>query len=150
MAIAHIVVLPAALLTLLCLPCVVAAVVCADGSGSRRWWSRQGRRQIRELRRLDHALRADEPLASLALLDPPSIEQLAFDLRRLAGQRRGGPSQQSEKWRAAVLRAYDERLCLACRALGLLEHLGSLQGMDRDLERLRVESELRAAGLALR
>ncbi|WP_433373481.1 hypothetical protein ACQPZX_01980 [Actinoplanes sp. CA-142083] len=147
---AHIVVLLVAVLTLLFLPCVVAAVFCADEAGPRRWWTRQGRRELRALRRLDRALRASDPIPSLALLDTPSIEQLAFDLRRLAQQRRGGPSQQSEKWRAAVLRAYDERLCLACRALGLTEHLGPLQGMDRELERLRVESELQAAGLALR
>jgi hypothetical protein len=126
------------------------AVFCADDAGARRWWTRRGRREIVTLRRLDRALRASDPVPSLSLLDTPSIEQLAFDLRRLAQQRCGGPSQHSEKWRAAVLRAYDERLRLACRALGLVEHLGPLQGMDRDLERLRVESELRAAGLALR
>jgi hypothetical protein len=93
---------------------------------------------------------ADPRPPSLAVLDTPSIEQLAFDLRRLAHQRRSGPTQHSEKWLAAVLRAYDDRLCLACRCLGLEEHLGPLEGMDRDLERMRMEHELKAAGLALR
>lgn len=149
-AIAHVVVLSAALLTLLCLPCVVAALVHGDELVMRRWWTRQGRRDLRALRRLDRALRSDAPVPSLAAADQPSIEQIAYDLRRLDQQRRGGPTQQSEKWRAAVLRAYDQRLCLACRALDLTEHLEPLEGMDRDLERLRVESELQAAGLALR
>jgi hypothetical protein len=148
-AIAHIVVLTAALMTLLCLPCVVAAVVCAEERATRLW-TRNGRREMRALRRLDRVLRTDDPVPSLAVLDGPSIEQIAYDLRRLDHQRRTGPTQQSEKWLAAVQRAYDERLCLACRYLGLPEHLRPLEGMDRDLERLRVEHELQAAGLALR
>ena len=153
MSLTHIVVLSAVLLTLLCLGCVAAAAVCADEFSLRRFWSWRawrGRRDRRALRRLDRALRADAPVPSLVTLDLPSIEQIAYDLRRLDQQRRGGPTQQSEKWRAAVLRAYDRRLCLACQCLGLTEHLEPLEGMDRDLERLRVESELQAAGLALR
>jgi hypothetical protein len=154
-AIAHIVVLSAALLTLLCLPCVVAAVVCSDRFFLRRLLPRRGltaraRRDLRALRRLDHALRTDDPLPPLDLLEMPSIEQIAHDLRRLHQQRRCGPSQESERWRAAVLRAYDQRLTLACRCLGLTEHLEPLEGIDRELERLRVESELLAAGLAVR
>ena len=150
MGLTRVVVLSAALLTLLCLPCVVAAAVCADQLALSRYWPRRGRRDLRQLRRLDRALRSDEPAPSPATLDMPSIEQIAYDLRRLDLQRRGGPTQHSEKWRAAVLRAYDQRLCLACQCLGLTEHLEPLEGMDRDLERLRVESELQAAGLALR
>jgi hypothetical protein len=149
-AIAHIVVLSAASLTLLGLPCVVAAVVCADDSAQRRWWTRRGRDEVRALRRLDRALRGDAPVPSPAEGDRPSFEQIACDLRRLGHQRRTGPSRGSVKWQAAVLQAYDQRLSLACRCLGLAEHLEPLEGMDRDLERLRVESELQAAGLALR
>ncbi|WP_411267291.1 hypothetical protein [Actinoplanes sp. KI2] len=148
MGLAHIVVLSAALLTLLFLPCVIAVVVCADELPPRPW--RSGRRRDRRaLRRLDRALRSDEPTPAPVALEMPSIEQIAYDLRRLDQQRRGGPTQHSEKWRAAVLRAYDQRLCLACQCLGLTEHLEPLEGMDRDLERLRVEGELQAAGLAL-
>ncbi|MFD0518759.1 hypothetical protein [Paractinoplanes durhamensis] len=127
----------------------MAAVVCADEMALRPW-TRTGRREIRALRRLDRVLCTDAPVPSLAVLDMPSIEQIAFDLRRLDRQRRSGPTRESEKWLAAVQRSYDERLCLACRCLGLDEHLGPLEGMDRDLERLRVEHELQAAGLALR
>jgi len=145
----RVVVLSAALLTLLCLPCVVAAALCADGLALRRYRPVR-RRDVRALRRLDRALCSEAPVPSPRTPGPPSIEQIAYDLRRLDQQRRGGPTQQSEKWRAAVLHAYDQRLCLACQCLGLAEHLQPLQGMDRDLERLRVESELQAAGLALR
>lgn len=143
------VVLSAVLLTLLCLPCVVAAAVCGEGLILRRFRPSR-RRDLRALRRLDRALCSDAQAPAPAILEMPSIEQIAYDLRRLDQQRRGGPTQQSEKWRAAVLRAYDQRLCLACQCLGLAEHLEPLEGMDRDLERLRVESELQAAGLALR
>ncbi|MGX6604335.1 hypothetical protein ACWKSP_19685 [Micromonosporaceae bacterium Da 78-11] len=150
MVLAHIVVLSAALLTLLCLPCVVAVVVCADELVLRRALTRRGRRELRALRRLDRAFAAFDPVPALAALDAPSIEQIAFDLRRLDRQRRTGPTRESERWLAAVLRAYDERLCLACRCLGLTEHLLPLEGMDRDIERVRVEGQLQAAGLALR
>lgn len=150
MALANTVVLAASVLTLLCLPCVVVAVVCSDQMALRRCWTRRGRDETRALRRLDRALRTGNPAPAPVALDAPTIEQIAYDLRRLGHQRRFGPSQQSEQWRAAVLRAYDQRLCLACHALGLIEHLEPLEGMDRDLERLRVESELQKAGLALR
>ena len=149
MAIAHIVVLSAALLALLCLPCLVAAVVCANEPVLRRSWTSRGRREARALRRLDRALASDAPIPSRAEPDAPSIEQIAYDLRRLGHQRRSGPTRESDQWLAAVLRAYDQRLSLACHCLGLAEHLEPLEGMDRDLERLRVESQLQAAGLAL-
>jgi hypothetical protein len=150
-AIAHIVVLSAALLTLLCLPCAVAALVCADEMVVRRLWTRRGRQDLRALRRLDRVLAAaDDPIPPPPALDAPCIEQIAHDLRRLSHQRRHGPTRHSEQWLAAVLHAYDQRLSLACHCLGLTEHLEPLEGMDRDLERLRVESALQAAGLALR
>ncbi|WP_245665806.1 hypothetical protein [Actinoplanes subtropicus] len=143
MGLAHVVVLSAVLLTLLCVSCAVVAVVNGDEMVLGRF-----RRDGRALRRLDRALRSDGPVP--VVLGTPSIEQIACDLRRLGRQRRGGPTQLSEKWRAAVLSAYDVRLCLACQCLGVSEHLEPLEGMDRDLERLRVESELQAAGLVLR
>jgi len=108
----------------------------------------RGRAETQALRSLDHALRNIEEIPPLA--HGPSIEQIAFDLRRLDRQRRCGPTLESERWQQAVIRAYDARLCLACRRLGLTEHLEPLEGMDRDIERVRVEGELQAAGLALR
>jgi hypothetical protein len=49
-----------------------------------------------------------------------------------------------------VVRAYDERLQMASRCLGVAEHLDGLEGVDRDIERVRVETELESAGLSLR
>lgn len=150
MAIAHIVVLSAALVTLLGVPCAVTAARRVDDLALRRSWSRLCRQDDEALRDLDRALRVTDPLPGLADRLHPPIEQIAHDLRRLDHQRRSGPTLESERWLAEVQRAYDDRLCLACRCLGLAEHLEPLRGMDRDIERVRVEGELQAAGLALR
>lgn len=83
-------------------------------------------------------------------LPPVPIEQLAFDLRRLDRQLRDGPLRSSEVCMAALMRAYEARLRLACRCLGVPEHLQPLQGVDREIERLRLETQLEAAGLAFR
>jgi hypothetical protein len=142
-------VLAVALLALLCLPCAVAVLVCADEVAVRRCWTRHGRREIRALRCLERQLAAAEP-------DPwrpaqqTGIDQLVAELRRLDLQRRTAPTTDSVVWLAAVVRAYDQRLVLASRWLGLTEHLGELDGMDREIERLRVEGLLHAAGLRLR
>jgi hypothetical protein len=142
-------VLATALLALLCLPCAVAVVVCADELVARRFWSRHGRQEIRALSCLDRGLTAGE-----AELCPPdrelTIDELVADLRRLDRQRRSSPTTESVLWLAAVLRAYDQRLALASRSLGLAEHLTQLDGMDREIERIRVEGLLHAAGIQLR
>ena len=168
----HIVVLAATLLALLCLPCIVAVVLCvntrtnrantrtnrANGRTNRAVtldqpaWNRGRRRETRALRRLDRSLDNDAPAPALppgAQL-APTIEELAADLRRLDRQRRSGVATESAAWLAAVLRAYDDRLRLASRCLGVAEHLALLNGIDREIERVRVEGELQAAGLALR
>ncbi|WP_305787863.1 hypothetical protein [Symbioplanes lichenis] len=80
----------------------------------------------------------------------PCIEEVAADLRRLGRQRTSGPSCGSVRWRDAVLRAYDDRLSLASEALGVRHRLSALDGWDLELERLRVEEELQAAGIKLR
>ena len=43
----------------------------------------------------------------------------------------------------------EDRLQVACRHLDVSHHLSTLDGMDRELERLRIEAELIAAGLHL-
>jgi hypothetical protein len=58
-------------------------------------------------------------------------------------------AQRSPIWFNAVHRAYDERLSIACRELEIPEQLHELEGMDLELERLRVEGRLEAAGLHL-
>lgn len=145
----HIVVLAATLVALLCLPCIVAAIVCADELFDRSVWARGRRRETRALHRLDRSLDNDAPAPGPRPGVGPGIEQLAHDLRRLNRQRHGGIATGSQVWLAAVVRAYDDRLSLASRRLGVPEHLLPLQGMDRELERLRVEAELQAAGLSL-
>jgi len=78
------------------------------------------------------------------------IEQIAADLRRLDRQRRSGPTTCSQRWLAEVVRAYDERLQMASRCLGVPERLAGLKGAERDVERERVEDALESAGLSLR
>jgi hypothetical protein len=80
----------------------------------------------------------------------PPIEQIAAELRRLDRQRHSGPTVESEAWSAAVVCAYDEWLRAACRRLDVSEHLSTLDGVDRDIERVRIEAELQTAGLILR
>ena len=144
-----------ALLALLLLPCVIAMSICiydlirnAHLSLRLRPW-----RDRRALGRLDKALdQAQGAPAALAALDNPSrlsIGEIAADLRRLGGQRLG-VATRNPVWHAAVLRAYDDKLRLACEALEVGEHLSELDGVDLEIERVRVEGELQAVGLVLR
>ncbi|GAA2565907.1 hypothetical protein GCM10010435_43680 [Winogradskya consettensis] len=80
----------------------------------------------------------------------PCIEYVAAELRRLSRERTSGLCAESVRWQAAVQLAYDNNLQMASEALGVSHQLAVLDGMDRDLERLRVEEELKAAGLKLR
>jgi hypothetical protein len=140
------VVLAAALTALLCLPCAMVVAVRSDDAAVRRRWRKRGRSEVRALRRLER----DLPAAVAVEHAAPSIEQVAADLRRLDRQRHTGPTTGSEVWLAAVVRAYDDRLQVACRYLTVSQHLSALDGIDRDIERVRVEGELQAAGLELR
>ena len=164
MAIVHIVVLSTAFVLLLGAPRAFLAAArraderrldaarprVLDEPAVRRSWSQRCRQDGQGLRDLDRAMRSVDPIPSLNAMTKPSIEQLEIDLRRLDRQRRVGPTRQSLRWLAEVEQAYDDRLCLACRCLGVTEHLQPLEGMDRDLERVRVEDQLEAAGLTLR
>ena len=80
----------------------------------------------------------------------PPIEQLAADLRRVhraLGQLGAGTT--IVRWRA-TWHAYDTLLVQACAAVEVAHQLDELpQGFDREVERLRVEEALRAAGLAV-
>jgi len=145
----HGVVLALALIALVCLPCLVALVICAEGSMGRVRSRVRAQRDRRALHQLDRML--SQQTISLAELDEhqPSIQQIAADLRRLDHQRLG-IATRSRVWHAAVLLAYDDRLRLASRCLGVCEHLDQLDGVDLEIERVRVEGELEAAGLRLR
>jgi hypothetical protein len=115
----------------------MGALMRTDEFARRRAWSYRPAEETQALRELDRGLPAiDCPL----LDDAPALafDEIVRELRRLGRQRRGGPACESQRWLAAVERAYDERLGLACRCLGVVEHLQSLDGMDREIERVRV------------
>jgi hypothetical protein len=157
--VAHGILVLAALVALLCLPCLLALAIFADVAMisaersvrrvSRRWRTR------REAVRLERSTGLAPPRWLLRLRPPvdtppagPPFEQVAADLRRLARQR-AELASRSPVWFAALHRAYDERLRIACRELEIPEHLHGLEGVDLELERLRVEGALAAAGLSL-
>lgn len=78
------------------------------------------------------------------------IERIARNARRLhtelADLAPGTPMVR----RVGLARAYDDLLAHACRSLGVPDTLSELSpGVDREAERLHVESELEAAGLRL-
>ncbi|MGC7098918.1 hypothetical protein ACPZ19_29955 [Amycolatopsis lurida] len=80
----------------------------------------------------------------------PPVQVLAADLRRvhrlLAAYGPGTPAAR----RTGTRQAYDALLTEACTVLEVPHRLDTLpEGMDRDLERLRVEEALRTAGLAI-
>ena len=81
----------------------------------------------------------------------PPVERLAADLRRLSAASREVPRGTSHARHKGLLLAYDEVLGCACRALDVPHSLDTLPaGLDRDLERLRVEAALESAGLRFR
>jgi hypothetical protein len=78
----HVVVLGAAVTTLLALPCAVGALLRADEFARRRAWSHRPAEETQALRELDRALPAIEcPL----LDDAPvlTIDEIVRELRRL-------------------------------------------------------------------
>lgn len=146
-----------AILAVCCLPALFALIFCADeildrvACGWAEW--RDGRRERRTIARLDRAIEADALTRDIDLTafdrhDRRPLQQIAADLRRLGGHRLAA-SHRSVVWHSAVIDAYDDRLRDACRALGIAEHLADLDGVDREIERVRVEGLLHAAGLTL-
>ncbi|HEV7980935.1 hypothetical protein [Amycolatopsis sp.] len=80
----------------------------------------------------------------------PPIQELAADLRRvhrlLAQFAPGTPMAR----RTGTRQAYDALLTDACDAVEIPNRLGEIpEGMDREIERLRVEESLRTAGLSI-
>lgn len=79
------------------------------------------------------------------------VEQIAADLRRLSAAVAFLPPGTPNNRRRALLLAYDDTLIAGCRALDVPQRLSELPaGMDRELERLRVEDALESAGLRFR
>ena len=141
------------LLALVCLPCLLFVLLRAEGTPcvpSRR--VRRARVRWAEWRLayragLGRRFPGMRVRVHAAPVGPP-IEQLAADLRRLDRQRIG-LAAHSPLWFNAVSTAYDNRLAVACRELEICEHLYELTGVDLEVERLRVEGMLLAAGLRL-
>jgi hypothetical protein len=152
-----------AVLALMSTPCLLIMAVNIDGPAERvgrlirrclRWLLAPGRRAFRRLAR---AVRLDRPgrlsrsgrrPTAPVVADCPPIERVAADLRRL-GRQRYGVALRSPVWQQAVQRAYDERLRQACRQLDIEEHLVEVASIDLELERIRVQAALTAAGLVL-
>jgi len=158
--VAHGFLLVAALVALLAVPCLLAVAIFADiaidqtEQSARRVWSRwRSRREAAKLERRagikpEHRRLLRHQSTPEAAPAGPPFEQVAADLRRLARQR-AEVANRSPVWFAAVHRAYDERLRIACRELEIAEHLQELEGIDLEIERLRVEGLLETAGLNL-
>ncbi|MDG4795792.1 hypothetical protein [Micromonospora sp. WMMD1082] len=157
MEVLRLLLLAVALAAVVFLPVLIALVVCTDEivdrltCGYSEW--RERRRERRLIARLDEAVDADAvagrvDLGALDRVDRRPLEQIAADLRCLRRERADG-TRRAVVWHSSVLDAYDDRLRLACRALGITEHLAELAGVDRQIERIRVEAELDAAGLRL-
>lgn len=94
------------------------------------------------------ALRRLRPHAPVSEHRP--IERVAADLRRV---RRAlacfGPGDSAVK-KFAARQAYDALLVQACAALEVEHRLWTLpEGVDREIERIRVEESLRRLGLSL-
>ncbi|WP_439378426.1 hypothetical protein [Amycolatopsis lexingtonensis] len=80
----------------------------------------------------------------------PPIERVAADLRRVHRLLVDYPSGTPAARRFGTRQAYDELLTQACRQVGVAHRLAELpEGMDREIERLRVEQSLRERGLAV-
>ena len=76
------------------------------------------------------------------------LEKITADLCRLSTAMRDVPPEASRARKHGLLLAYDDVLGKAALALDVPQALAELPlGMDRDLERMRVESDLRDAGL---
>jgi hypothetical protein len=144
--ISHTAVLMTAFAALLSLPCALVLVIRSDNATVRRSWIRRGRADQAALCLVEQGLCDVPPIRTAR----PSVEHAFAELCRLDRQRQVGPTSGSEKWLLAVQRAYDEWLQVACGCLGISQRLSGLHGVDRQIERLRIEDELVAVGLRLK
>jgi hypothetical protein len=97
------------------------------------------------LPRLIRRLRRPAEMAAV-----PPVEDIAADLRRVRRVLRFYQPGTPAVRRLSARQAYDELLKQACVAVDVQHQLDGLpEGVDRDIERLRVEESLRCAGLRL-
>jgi hypothetical protein len=102
----------------------------------------------------DRALRVARALRLSQPLPPhpagPPIEQIAADIRRIRAQIKQAPSGLPVARMRGWMEAYDDLLVAACQALDLENRLRAVPaGVERDLERERIERLLMRAGLRL-
>lgn len=77
------------------------------------------------------------------------IELIAADLRRVRCARAGFGQGISAAKKIGARQAHDALLAQACAALGVDHRLRVLpEGMDREVERMRVEERLKELGLS--
>ena len=104
----------------------------------RRW--RQRRAEDAEHRKVVRALREQQGAP---------IEQLAADLRRLRAAL-AGDEHRSAAHQMGNRLAYDQLMCQICEMLDIEHELGTESiGIEREIERFRVEAELERAGVML-
>jgi len=78
------------------------------------------------------------------------LERIVADLRRIRPQARMPEMGTPMAKRRAIVAAYDEVLCDACRALDVPTELHLItDALERESERLRTEHELELAGVDL-
>jgi hypothetical protein len=94
------------------------------------------------------ALRRLRPSAPVSQHRP--IERIAADLRRVRRTQAGFEPGTSAVKKIAARQAYDALLIQACTALDVEHRLRTLpEGVDREIERFRVEECLRRQGLSV-
>ncbi|HZA72621.1 MAG TPA: hypothetical protein VE476_06875 [Propionibacteriaceae bacterium] len=104
----------------------------------RRW--KDKRAEDAEHRRAVRALRTQQGIP---------LEQLAADLRRLRALL-GQDEHRSAAHQMGNRMAYDRLMMQICEMLGIEHELGGESiGVERDIERFRVEAELERAGVVL-
>jgi hypothetical protein len=124
---------------------VVLCVAAALPTARRPLHTRLGETIRRRWRRVRPA--PPEPIGQ-------PIENIAASLRRLQSwldtyaDPRPIPGKATKLMAAAS--AYDQVLIDACRALEVAQALDGTEGLDREAERLRIQSALEDAGLVLR
>lgn len=80
----------------------------------------------------------------------PPIQDLARNLRRVHRTLAEYEPGTSMVRRTSTRQAYDLLLIQACSAVGVEQRLDEVhEGIDRDIERLRIEESLRSAGLTI-
>ena len=162
--------MPAAIAAVICADEVVESVK-QRAEHVRKAWTEQ-----RTLDRLERALApappAGPPWVAVAKVASEALSSAGQTVAIFAAQRLNAAGIAAPAWLPVAAQAgpalvpfeevvaqlrdlpraderYDDALIAACLCLGVAHHLGELTGLDREIERLRVEGALIDAGLTL-